>query len=778
MRKKLLILIVAVIGLVAVMGLASCKLNNVLTYTYYDGDNEYVFEYEMKSKTGNVLNYGKRTGYTFLGYFTEDGIQYFDENGKQLDGILIEGSMRLYARYQPHSFDFNFRASEGTLESTSMTVSYGQSVGYFPNVTYGDEMYELDGWFNKNGDVRYSNGTTPVNAEISFNNYDFFDGSLTMYAKKKVKTYTVTVNFNDGKTPNAEFEVSYGQGIGNMSEYYMNNGKSDIYGWTQEYGIEIPAEIYSDITVYAVWKNYRYVTFVYGEYDERKIKVYENYGESSVLPTEGKPGYKLSGWYENELLSGNPLESVVYGALKDKYYGKFEETTYKITFNEYFEGQENEITYSYGEEFKLPVPTREGYTFLGWVEKGSDIGITSINIRSWGDKSLYPKWADSTKRVVTVYIDFSDGTGAHGHKFTVGEVIELPVIQKRGLQFVGWFDNRQNEVGTKYTVTDGSYNLELNAKYVESHAISSADELLHYIELMNSDLALQRSNYHLVCDIDMTGIYVEHNIESFKGIFNGNSFRIINLELEDEKGTLAFIGRNEGQIRNLYIVDTKIKNISQSDSSKTAALVGENLGLIKNCHVTGSVKASCVSGFVGGLVSNNIGKVQNSTASVDVYAEVKDIHSYVGGLVGKISGGSVIDCSVSANITVASADDTSITQIGLMVGEIIDSQASDASISNSTSKGKITLTQLEGANGGINANVGGFVGVVTSGKIADCNACLELDSAIEANIYSMSDIGGFVGLLYGSGDIVNCTYNESDLENISFQGNLNYAATP
>ena len=777
MKKRVLILLVIVLGVSILAGLCSCKLNNVLTYTYYDGNNEYVFQHEMKAKTGNVLNYGKRTGYTFLGYFTEDGIQYFDENGVQLDEILIEGSMRLYPKYQPHTFDFNFRTSEGTLESAEMTVSYGQSIGYFPNVTYGDEMYELDGWFNKNGDVRYSNGTTPVNSEISFDNYDFFDGSLTLYAKKKVKTYTVTVNFNDGKTPNAEFEVSYGQGVGKMSEYYMDNGTSDICEWTLEHGIEIPSEIYSDITVYAVWKNYRYVTFVYGEYDERKLKVHENYGESSVLPTEGKPGYKLVGWYENELFSGNPFESVVYGALKDKYYGKFEETTYKITFNEYFEGQEHEITYSYGDALELPVPTKEGYTFLGWVEKGSDLGITSISSKTWGDKVLYPKWAKESDDVVTVYIDFSDGAGEQRFRFAVGEVIHLPVIQRRGLQFVGWFMNGQTELDNEYTVSYGNYGSTLKAKYVESHAISTPEELLYYIELMNRDLAMQRSNYHLVCDIDMAGVFVEKNISTFNGIFNGNNFRIKNLELEDESSSLAFIGSNYGEIRNLNIVNAKIKNTYEY-SSHTAVLAGSNLGLIKNCSVTGSIKAVSNQSVVGGLVASNDKTVENSSASVDIYVEVDGLFNRVGGFVGKVSGGAVTDCTVNADITVASKDSSASAEIGLMVGELIDSYVSEAFITSANAKGKITLTQLDDTNGGIDANVGGFVGVVTSGKITGCYAELELDSAIEANIYSMSDIGGFVGLLYGSGTVTSCAYNEGDLENISFQGNLNYAATP
>ena len=47
-------------------------------------------------------------------------------------------------------------------------------------------------------------------------------------------------------------------------------------------------------------------------------------GKSSIMPSDDYPGYKFMGWYEDKLLSKNPVENVQQDEIKNIYYGKWQ----------------------------------------------------------------------------------------------------------------------------------------------------------------------------------------------------------------------------------------------------------------------------------------------------------------------------------------------------------------------------------------------------------------------------------------------------------------------
>lgn len=107
----------------------------------------------------------------------------------------------------------------------------------------------------------------------------------------------------------------------------------------------------------------------------------------------------------------------------------------------------------------LPVPSKEGFSFLGWFE-----GTTKIDTLSNKDYNLKAKWVENT---FEISFDLDGGTCNNlFDKFSLGEVINLPVPTKNGYTFIGWFDGEE-----EVKVLAGK-NYNLKAKWqLESYSV-------------------------------------------------------------------------------------------------------------------------------------------------------------------------------------------------------------------------------------------------------------------------------------------------------------------
>lgn len=110
------------------------------------------------------------------------------------------------------------------------------------------------------------------------------------------------------------------------------------------------------------------------------------------------------------------------------------------------------ISFTNPEEVTLPVPTREGYRFLGWYQ--NDVNVTEVEAV---DYNLEAKWV----QVFTISYDLAGGTvdGELVTSFEEGEEVTLLKPTKVGYEFVGWYQG-DNKVTYIY-----DENYELVAKY-------------------------------------------------------------------------------------------------------------------------------------------------------------------------------------------------------------------------------------------------------------------------------------------------------------------------
>lgn len=128
----------------------------------------------------------------------------------------------------------------------------------------------------------------------------------------------------------------------------------------------------------------------------------------------------------------------------------------------------------------------------------------------------------------------------------------------------------------------------------------------------------------LTADIDLSTVCSESSgtswasISFFSGTFDGNGF----------------------SITNLYIYNTI--------GSAKVGFIKQNYGTIKNLHIQGSViSTAAVAPYCGGIAAENKGYVQCCSFS----GTVNGNSSYLGGIVGYLTGGSITNCWSDATVT-------------------------------------------------------------------------------------------------------------------------------
>ncbi len=120
-------------------------------------------------------------------------------------------------------------------------------------------------------------------------------------------------------------------------------------------------------------------------------------------------------------------------------------------------------TYEEGATVALPVPTKDGYTFAGWLVNGAGDPIATTEGQD-GDLALVASW---TVNVYTITYDYAgaevvaDAATSYEH----GATVALPVPTKVGYTFAGW---KVNGEGNAINTTEGlTGNLNLVASWAE-----------------------------------------------------------------------------------------------------------------------------------------------------------------------------------------------------------------------------------------------------------------------------------------------------------------------
>ena len=244
----------------------------------------------------------------------------------------------------------------------------------------------------------------------------------------------VTANFS---TNNAEVAKVEGEKVTALKEgQFTLTAKFELDDLSKEYKFDINVIK----AVYAI--TYNLNDGVQGEnapasYDVRNLPL------SLINPS--REGYTFAGWYNNADFSGEALTKVAEGTTGDvALYAKWEKNKVYHKINYTLNGGKLEGEYptqfEEGVGVTLPVPTKEGYVFLGWAKTALGTSyITKIDATVTKDMTVYAKWEKEVIYSDIVY-ELDGGVNPEGAatKYEEGKAFTLPVPTQEGYKFLGW----------------------------------------------------------------------------------------------------------------------------------------------------------------------------------------------------------------------------------------------------------------------------------------------------------------------------------------------------
>ena len=215
----------------------------------------------------------------------------------------------------------------------------------------------------------------------------------TITANFEINQYTITFVLGNGEE-NVVVEQDYGTAY-NMPTDPERTGYT-FGGWDREVPATIPAE---NITVNATWTANEYTL---------TIKENDTYGAVIATITQGygttidysgvdttKYGYTFGGY------SDQPQTMPLDGGEIYAYFTANGHTLYFDANGGYVDLQSTEVTY--GQEYgALPIPTKDGYTFLGWYDTNGNLKADDEVYNLDSDTTFTAYWQTITYKIILI----------------------------------------------------------------------------------------------------------------------------------------------------------------------------------------------------------------------------------------------------------------------------------------------------------------------------------------------------------------------------------------
>ncbi len=409
LKKMALLLLLLTLGITLVSCLRARNLkNDHVTYTVNWGGEEGEITY-----TG--LAHHKDYGWiTSRDFYTLDGIyalpggrgsKIFDTAGNLVKGSEVDSGETYYAFWKPISVVLCFDLPSGSTfedgtDRKEMLVDYtGTLPAVFPKATdeYGVEhvRWHLD---MVNGERVSQKLVTDTYGNLlegleTVANYCTVEPTrnepyvitFSPYTEYETVTgdKTVTLTFDFGGGVASEFLLEVYSDIDPSCFWYGEHADRELVGWTRhptecsEFVTEID-NISENITLYAVWKNYRTIRLHLHNNRVKSLRVYQ--GEPILLDEAiALVGTAFENWYEDGDFNTVASRIVTYEGTVSDYYAKFtpkstlDEGSHRLTLT-YAYGQDEVFEIKLGQDIKncLWYGTEGGRELTEWRGSGDD----------------------------------------------------------------------------------------------------------------------------------------------------------------------------------------------------------------------------------------------------------------------------------------------------------------------------------------------------------------------------------------------------------------------
>ena len=375
-----------------------------------------------------------KEGYVFSGWYEDKGL-----TKPYAFSTMPSRDLVLHAKWMKEEYIVNFDSNGGT--QVEPIKSYYQDNIEEPEIPT-KEGYAFEGWYTD------SNLT---------NKYDFNSkilSNITLYGKWAKDKYTISFNSNGGTAVKSitnyyeeeVIEPSIPTKVGHtFTGWYKDEELTQLYTFST-----IPSQ---NIILYAGWIKNKYIISFNSNGGTIVNSITKYYKEKLIEPIPPvKEGYTFAGWYEDGKLTKKYLFDTVLA--KDiTLYAKWNKNEvkkpvspvnnkYTISFNSNGGTTVNNIIGYYKDKLIEPaVPTRIGYTFVGWYEDTKLTKKYLFNTMPNKNITLYAKWAKNK-----YVISFNSNGGNSIEQIILEykkELKDLEIPTRKGYIFAGWFKDQE-----------------------------------------------------------------------------------------------------------------------------------------------------------------------------------------------------------------------------------------------------------------------------------------------------------------------------------------------
>lgn len=329
---------------------------------------------------------------------------------------------------------------------------------------------------------------------------------VTLYAIWQAKTYNINLDFDGGEylyTDRIPKNYTFGKAIDlptpkkegyTFDGWYMDDVKFDYIG----------TDVAGDLQLTARWniKNYSITLITNGGTIKSGNVTEYNIENKAILPTDIEMnGYVFDGWYSSYTPANGDYQESWTGKTSevgtaekgDKiFYAKWKIKSYVIILDAQDGNIEHGDISGESKKFGSLLPynvVKEGYNFVGWFTE-VDGGIKCETVEDYGDVETVTLYAHWTPKKCTMLFEYNGGLvdGVEGiesktvqYKSAIGT---LPIPEKFGYAFGGWFDNRsfEGEALTSDMIWRNFTGLTVYAKWI---ALENSYKVKYYLEKLD-----------------------------------------------------------------------------------------------------------------------------------------------------------------------------------------------------------------------------------------------------------------------------------------------------
>ena len=267
----------------------------------------------------------------------------------------------------------------------SISISFGQALGELPVSTR--EGYTFVGWFTAVSGGTQVTASTVVTADMQ------------LYAHWTIKSYTVVFDANGG-SGGVSKSYNHGSTLGELSVptrdgYAFVGWFTAVSGGTQ---VTASTVVTADMQLYAHWTINSYTVVFDANGGSGGVSRSYNHGATlGELPVPTCDGYVFAGWW-TAANGGTQVTASTVVTGSQTLYARWTIKIYSVVFDANGGSGGVSKSYNHGATLgELPIPTREGYEFVGWftaASGGTQVTASTVVIKS---QTLYARWKTREK---------------------------------------------------------------------------------------------------------------------------------------------------------------------------------------------------------------------------------------------------------------------------------------------------------------------------------------------------------------------------------------------